>query len=160
MPLSRRSFLRSGTLTAFAAGCAFGPGRLAFGQNIHDTNPAVDFQIPYEATQNPVFYYTRQTFEPYVGGIFRGRAAGGGPVSLELLRATGYSPSAATRIMTKRARPTDSFSLTFRAARPLSELSTIHTLEHAALGKFDLFMTRAVEGRGRVLYEAVINHVV
>ena len=157
MPQSRRRFLRTGTLTAVAACCALVPGRLALGQDLTGTSPSLNSEIPFEATQSAVFYYTRQTFDPYVGGVFTGRGPGGRPVELTLLGVTTYNPSRGTRIMLCRARKADTFSLTFRAERPLSELSSVHTLEHAALGKFDLFMTRTITADG-VFYEAVISH--
>lgn len=157
-PQSRRSFLRSGTLAAIAAGCILSAPRLSFGQN--RTTPAADFQLPFEATQNPVYYYTQETFEPYVGGIFRGRG-GGRTVNLELVKVKGHpAPRSARALMRRPARATRGFTLVFRADGPLSEITTIHTLEHAALGRFDIFLTRRGEGEGgRIIYEAVFTHL-
>jgi hypothetical protein len=158
-PQSRRSFLRSGTLAALAAGCVLGTPHLAFGQDSKRTTPAADFEIPFEATQSPVFYYTQATFEPYVGGIFSGRGAGR-TVNLELLSVEGHRPSkGAGRMMRKAGRATRGFTLTFRADGPLSEITTIHRLEHAGLGRLDLFLTRRDSERGQILYEAVFNHL-
>ena len=159
MPQSRRSFLRSGTFAALAAGCALGAPHLVFGQDSRG-GAAADHQLPFEATQNPVFYYTQSTFEPYVGGIFSGRG-GGRTVNLELVRVSGHVPTRNAPKMARKASPaTRSFSLTFHADGPLSELSTIHTLEHAALGRFDLFLTRRGEDEaGRIIYEAVFTHL-
>jgi hypothetical protein len=154
-PQSRRSFLRTGTLAALAAGCVLNAPRLAFGQ---DATPAADFEIPFEATQSPLFYYTQATFEPYVGGIFRGRGAGR-TVNLELLSVTAHAQQRGTPpLMRKAGRATRGFTLTFRADGPLSEVTTIHPLEHAALGRFDLFLTRRDGERGQIFYEAVFNH--
>lgn len=159
-PQSRRSFLRSGTLAALAAGSVLSAPHLIFGQDSKRTPPAADFDIPFEATQNPVFYYTQATFEPYVGGIFRGRGAGR-VVNLELLSVEGHVPSkGAARLMRKAGRATRGFTLTFRADGPLSEITTIQRLDHAGLGRLDLFLTRRGEGeRGRIIYEAVFNHL-
>lgn len=155
MSLSRRIFLRTGTLSALAAGCALSPGVKSFARDPFRPSPAADAEIPYEATLNPVFHYTRETFEPYVGGLFRGSSS-----YLKLLRVSGYSPASGTRLTTERALPTDSFTLTFQAGRSLLERNSVYLLEHAALGKFSLFMTRYVDLRGQIFYEAVINHVV
>lgn len=160
MSVSRRRFLKTCALSALGAGGAVGLGPAAFGQDSARPNPALDFAVPFEAQQSPAFYYTRQTFEPYVGGVFRGFAADGGSVNLQLLRVTGYAPKAETRITTRRRRETDSFTLTFRAGRYLSGKADVHLLEHAALGRFRLFMTRYVNRRGQIFYEAVFNHVV
>lgn len=158
MPQSRRSFLRSGTFAALAAGCALGAPHLVFGQDSKGRGPAADHQIPVEATRNPIFYYTQSTFEPYVGGIFQGRG-GGRAVNLELVRVSGYVPSKRAPRMVRKAGPvTRSFSLTFVADGPLSDITTIQPLEHAALGRIDLFLTRRGEDEaGRIIYEAVFN---
>jgi len=158
MSPSRRRFLKTSVLSALAAGCTLGPGLHADGQDLVRSKPAVNFEIPYEAAQSPVFYYRRETFEPYIGGQFRGWL-NGGSVYLRLLSVKGYSPSAGTKLTTERAPSTRSFTLTFRAGRSLSRLTDVHRLEHPALGKFTLLMTRSVNVHGHVFYEAVINHI-
>jgi hypothetical protein len=77
---------------------------------------------------------------------------------LQLVAISGYAPPSGALRTIRAYRRTDCFSLLFRSTAPLSQLSSIHTLEHAALGKFDLFLTESV-GRGEYFYEAVINHV-
>jgi hypothetical protein len=176
MSPTRRTFVRTGVLAAVSAGFALSSVRLAFGQDSQESNPSLDFQIPYEAKLNPVFSYTKATFEPYVGGIFSARGVGGQKVSLTLvnirdpqstvtttrstsLRTTRVRTPVVVKITTKW-RPTDTFTLTFRASGPLSELSTIHQLEHAALGKFSLFLVHSQDAAGQNFYEAVISHTV
>lgn len=158
MLFSRRRFIKTGTLSAVAAGCALDPGLRAFGQESRRATSGLDFQIPFEAGRDPVFYYTRATFEPYVGGIFRGLVRGR-PVELKLLSVTSYAPSKKTRIATKPPRPTNTFTLTFQAARPLSTLTSVHNLQHAGLGKFSLLMTDYVNPDGQIFYEAVFNQL-
>jgi hypothetical protein len=156
MPLTRRRFLKAGTLSALAAGSALGPLQ-AFGLELPGTNPTHNFQLPSEAGLSPDLF-TRETFEPLVGGSFRG-ASDGRSASLKLLRVSGYDPSARTRLVTGATRATKSFTLTFRAGRSLSPKTSTHQLEHADLGKFSLFMTPYVSPRGHVYYEAVFNRV-
>lgn len=155
MPLTRRRFLKAGTLTALAAGSALDPLR-AFGLDLAG-NPTHNFQLPSEAGPSPALF-TRETFEPLVGNSFRG-ASDGRSASLKLLRVSGYDPAARTRLVTCATRPTKSFALTFRAGRSLSPKTSIHQLEHADLGEFSLFMTRYVNPNGHVYYEAVFSHV-
>ena len=153
MSVSRRRFIRSATVCALATGALLRTPLAAFGQAA-----ALDFPIPYEAATSPVFHYTRATFEPYLQGIF---VAGGGrsrTVELQLVAIRDYTTPSDARLITRAQRRTDCFSLLFRSAAPLSQLSSIHRLEHAALGEFDLFLTESV-GRGEYLYEAVINHL-
>jgi hypothetical protein len=156
---TRRTFLRTSVLAAISAGIALSPAPLAFGQDTKKQNPAQDFAIPYEAKLNPVFSYRKATFDPYVGGIFTARGAGGKKVELTLTAVRSPRPSKA-RALTAKERPTESFTLIFSASGPLSDLSSIHQLEHAALGKFSLFLVPFEDEKGQEFYEAVINHAV
>jgi hypothetical protein len=158
MAISRRSFLKSGTLTALAAGVAFNPNLLAFGQTrTQSTN--LGYQIPITAQQEPTYMFTRATFDPYVGGIFQAPNALGKMVNLTLVSATTNKPSAETKISTVKPRETDSFSLMFKAAGPLPEFTSIHNISHPSLGKFDLFLTPHSQEGGALMYEAVFNHI-
>ena len=154
MSVSRRSFIRSAAVCALATGALLRTPLAAFGQ----AGAAQDFAIPYEATTSPVFHFTQATFEPYLQGVFAAAGVGGRGVELQLVAIRGYAPPSGARLTTRAHRRTDCFSLLFRSAAPLSRLSSIHTLEHAALREFDLFLTESV-GRGGYFYEAVINHV-
>ena len=158
MAISRRFFLRSGALTALATGIALNTNARIFGQGgPPPTNPG--HQIPLSAQQQPSFMFTRATFDPYVGGIFQAPNALGQMVSLTLLSATTNKPADSTRISTRPARDTESFSLMFMAASPLPPFTSIHTISHPALGNFDLFLTPRPQEGGVMLYEAVFNHL-
>ena len=155
MSISRRFFLKSGTLTAIAAGVALNSQTLTFAQ----TGTSQGFQIPISAQQEPTYMFKKSTFDPYVGGIFQAPDARGRMVNLTLLSATANKPSASTKISTKPAIETDSFSLMFKAARALPEFTSIHHISHPSLGKFDLFLTPHPQSGGAMLYEAVFNHI-
>ena len=86
MSVTRRKFLRSGAITVLSAGLVFRPGAIAFGQDVKRPDAARGlYPIPQQAQRDPVFAYTRATFEPYVGGIFSTRGVGGGTVELTLV---------------------------------------------------------------------------
>lgn len=155
MPVTRRSFLKAGALTALSAGFLLHPAGRALAQT--SDKPSEDFRVPQEAKVDPTFYYKKATFDPYVNTTFRARARG---EVVELLLVKVTDTSAPARVaLTKKARPSESFVLLFRASDTLSGLTTIHTLDHDALGKFDLFLVRANGPEEReVYYEAVINH--
>ncbi len=165
MPISRRNFLRSGTLSVLSAGLVLKSGVIAFGQGTKRSNlsqitrSAVgDFQVPAEAAKNPIIYYKRTTFEPYVGGTFTSRDALGNIIPMTLVSVTGYAPARATRIMMANPRTADSFTLLFRSPSELPPFTTIYVVEHPVLGKFDLFLKRSGTD-GQVFYEAVVNHI-
>lgn len=159
MPVTRRSFLRSGATAALTTAIALKAAPLAFGQISSKPDTTRDPQIPYEAKQSPLFTFKRETFQPYVGGTFRVRA-GANAVDMKLTKVTGCDVSERGRKLTKKpAKQTDCFSLTFASDEALTDLTTIYDIEHAALGSFALFMTRSDGPRGTYFYEAVFNHV-
>jgi hypothetical protein len=157
MTVSRRTFLRSGAITVLLTTVALDSIPRAFGQQIHKSDPARDFQLPFEATQAPAFYFKRETFQPYINGIFK-LSAGANSVEATLVSVRDCTPSAKSSKVTKKSRPSDCFALEFRANGKLTDLTSIYDVEHAALGKFALFLTRR-DGPGRThFYEAVFNH--
>lgn len=158
MSVSRRKFIKSGALTALSAGLIFKAGESAFGQKRVPNRPISRFEVPYEAQQNPILYYNRATFEPYVGGTFIGRDARGRSVELKLVSVKEYKTNTETKITTGKTRMTDSFSLTFSASSSLPPFTSIHVIEHAVLGKFDLFLQRSGDN-SQILYQAVITHL-
>lgn len=170
MSLSRRSFMKSGAMAAVAAGFLLESPILTLAQDKIQSGPLLGyFQVPDEARQDPLFSYNRSTFEPYVGGIFTSRDARSRVIELKLVRVREYKPTPKGRFTTTRVTTTggtttrnpvqtDCFSLLFQASRDLPPFTSIYTIEHGALGKFDLFMVRSVN-RSQIFYEAVINHI-
>lgn len=157
MPVSRRSFLRSGAVTVLAAGFVAGAGVRALGQQGSRPDPRFDFQLPAEAQRSALYFFKRDTFEPYVGGVFTAHA-GAHSIEMTLTRVTDCTPTDKSMKVTKRARLSDCFSLTFSSKGTLTDLTTIYDVEHAALGTFPLFMTRRDLPDGTYVYEAVFNH--
>ena len=148
--------MKSGTLTAIAAGVALRTQRLTFAQTRVES---LGYQIPMTAQQEPTYMFTSATFKPYVGGVFQAPDARGRMVSMNLLSVTTYNPSASTKISSGPTRQTDCFSLMFKAARELPPLTSIHKVSHPSLGTFDLFLTPRPQDNGSPLYEAVFNHI-
>lgn len=159
MTVSRRSFLRSGAITVISTGVVLGTIPLALAQDGRRPAPTEDFQVPFEAKQAPAFYFSRETFQPYVGGVFTLRA-GARSVEATLLKVRDCTPNPDPKKRpTSKSRPTDCFALVFRAQGKLTDLTTIYDVEHAALGQFPLFLTRRDGPQGAHFYEAVFNHV-
>jgi hypothetical protein len=157
MTATRRSFLKSGAITVLMAGMALEMIPSVFAQSNQHPDPTKDFPVPFEAQQSPLFYFKRETFEPYVGGKFKVKA-GAKSVEMTLESVRDTTPSAqGCKISKKPARPSEGFALTFSSPEALTDLTTIYDVEHAALGKFPLFMTRRDGPGGTYLYEAVFN---
>jgi hypothetical protein len=147
----------SGATTVLTTAVALQLSTKVFAQIGAKPDPSRDFPIPQEALLSPSISFKRDTFEPYVGGIFRAHA---GPNSIEMTldKVRGLELSARGKGLTKKARPTVSFALIFSATGTLTDLTTIYDIEHGALGTFPAFLTRRDGPQGTYYYEAVFNH--
>jgi hypothetical protein len=170
MSIARRSFLKSATMTTLSAGLALGSANLIFGQQTKEgvtrqptkgggVSADGDFPIPIEAEQDALFSFRAATFRPYVGDIFQAPNSRGEMIELKLTRVRDYVMKPATRIATRKARQPESFSLSFSATERLPPFSSIHRVNHPALGEFDLFLTSHETEDGTFVYEAVFNHI-
>ncbi|HEX6718172.1 MAG TPA: hypothetical protein VF088_13730 [Pyrinomonadaceae bacterium] len=144
MSISRRRFIKAGAV--MSAALMLKPGTLILGRNSMSSHNS----------PNPDRYYSRETFEPYVGDVFRVRV-GKQMVSLQLVALENVSP-ASRGITTGKVAPTDCFSMRFHAASPLPPRARIHQLNHRKLGSFDLYMSQSKDG-GKFLQTAIVNHI-
>lgn len=162
MSVNRRSFLKSGTLSALTAAFGLIYAAPARGQGEANKAPGStpEAPVPFEAQQSPLFYFTRGTFQPYVGGVFVA-SAGGKSVSMTLIEVSNYTPKAWGTLLPGRVQPTNCFVLKFSATGrdKLTDLTSIYIIQHDALGEFPLFMTRRDGPDGTSIYEAVFNHL-
>src|SRR6201990_918142 len=109
MTATRRSFLKSGAITVLMAGMALEMIPSAFGQSNTHPDPTKDFPVPFEAQQSPLFYFKRETFEPYVGGTFKVKA-GAKTVEMTLESVRDTTPTTqGCKITKKPARPSEGF---------------------------------------------------
>lgn len=143
-------------MTVLLTGLALDSLPRAFGQQLHKPDPAHDFAVSFEAKQQQTFSFKRETFEPYLNGVFK-LSAGANSVEATLVSVRDCTPNPRQKT-TPKARQSDSFALVFRAGGKLTDLTTIYDVEHAALGKFPLFLTRRDGPHGQHFYEAVFNH--
>jgi hypothetical protein len=148
--MQRRTFLRDAFRSTLSVGILIAASRASFSQQ------GTSSGVPVEAQKDPVFSFVVSTFEPYVGDIFTTPNARGESIELKLIKVQKHEPK---NTVTKQARPTKSFSLQFKASDELPPFTSIYTISHPRLGKFDLFLTRRKTDDGDLYYEAVINHV-
>jgi hypothetical protein len=170
-------------MTTLSAGLALGGAQLVFGQkrrppgegstrpidgpvprplDTRKLKPIDTFgghQIPIQAQQDALFYFTQSTFDPYVGDIFQSPNARGQMVTLKLVNVSGYKASPTTKIATKKTKQPTSFTLTFKAESRLPQFTSIYKISHPALGEFDIFLTPSQAQDGTWVYEAVFNHL-
>ena len=155
MAISRRFFIKAGTLTAVSTSLFSGSVLRIFGQKRGRVEP----DIRVHGRKDLLFYSKRETFEPYVGSLFRVRGALGEALELKLDKVEGYKPNPRSVITTRTPRETESFVLVFSSPGQLPPFLNTHSLYHAALGKLDLFLVPRGTKDGLFIYEAVINHI-
>lgn len=157
MSFSRRSFLSGGLCSAVSVALFLAGSRIGLAQTpkreIVLAPPGSP--VPIEAQRDPVFFFTEETFKPYLNGIFQAPNARGEMIELRLIKVQRYMPSGR---LTSRTRESKAFSLTFKAADELPPFTSIHSIKHPALGEFDLFLTVRKSDDGDLYYEAIINH--
>jgi hypothetical protein len=155
MATPRRVFLKSAFMSVAAAGLVSQSTQFAFGQKNRLKDSEGNFQIPAQALGDPLFHFTRMTFEPYLGSDFRVTVGPYKTVNLTLVKVEDQRP----RVRKGMPRTEgESFLLLFEASGELSELQQTYVLQHEALGKFSLFLVNASEKGKGTFYAAVINH--
>ena len=155
MSTPRRDFLKSAFMSAAAVGLVSHSARFAFGQKNRLKDSQGYFQIPAEAAGDPLFHFTRATFDPYLKSEFGVTV---GPYRTVTLTLVGVEDRRAQARKGGTRTEGECFSLLFHASGKLSDLQQTYVVEHQALGKFSLFLVEAGERADGVYYSAVINH--
>jgi hypothetical protein len=153
MLLARRKFIVSSLLFTASAVLLSENAPSAFGRTL------VEDGLSDEVLRDPMYRFTKETFEPYVGGYFEALGARGEMVPMKLVKVASYEPQDETKLSTGGKVETESFSLLFNAEAPLPRFTSIHEVKHGALGEFNLFLTRQDSATREIFYEAVFNHV-
>ena len=149
MLISRRTFVRAGTLAALFAGVPLATVNV-LGQRIRrspDDNP-VD-----EAAQinNALSNYTKATFVSYINSVFLFRAVGvRRDIEVTLMQVSDMTA----------APGGECFSLLFRGGGGPALRQNTYTVEHPALGTFKLFLVPVgTDDNGAQGYLATINRL-
>src|SRR4030095_2417622 len=125
MLLARRKFVQTSLLFTATTFLFWENTKSGFAQSLLRDDKLSDAVL-----RDPVFRFTRKTFEPYVGGYFESPGARGKMVTLKLVSIDSYTPKTKTVV-------TDSFTLHFDADGELPLFISIYPIKHPALGSFD-----------------------
>lgn len=154
MTVSRRRFLRASSVLALSAALPLSLSTLASGQKRKAAQPGTDRPaVPLAAQRDPLYNYTRETFAPYVNSVFIVN-------SIPLAEITLIEVKETALVVDKRAARVpvgECFTLVFRGPDRTRFTQNTYTLEHAALGKFNLFITPTDRPGREQFYTAVIN---
>lgn len=154
MAISRRQFVKAGTMVGLSAALPLSAVGTAFGQQRKLEQPASDAsKKDLNITQN----LTKATFAAHLNSQFRVQAGDLEPANMELIKISDGLPTSGT-ISLETSRQ-DCFSVIFRGSRdrPLSQ--NTYQVEHSEIGRFDLFIVPAGEDENGKRYEAVFNHL-
>jgi hypothetical protein len=147
MVVSRRSFLKRGSLVLLATGISLGSADRIFA---HDT----DFKYEPVQDDDPApFNYSKATFEPYVGNVFRiFYPDSSNAVTTTLVSVTDIGP-----VPDKKDKARECFMLKFRGTETLPQ--NTYWIEHAQLGRFQLFLVPGGKNKQGTYHQAVINRL-
>jgi hypothetical protein len=157
MNLSRRNFLRAGSVSALLAGMSLSPAKMIFGQQKNAPAGKGAFAIPYEAKTDAAFYFNHETFVPYVNSTFRLSLGKAISFDATLVEVFDYQAQARTRKV--KTHEGECFALTFRAGERDTVSQGTYKFAHPALGRFSLFIVPGASSAQGTTYEAVINHL-
>ena len=156
MVVSRRDFMKRGTLVVLATGVSSSVTDLAFGQQTDSgrSDSGQGFPIPYESRLDPLNYFTKATFEANLNTVFRINAGASNAVGLKLIEVSDIGP-----VPDQTVAGRECFVLRFSGPlnQPLPQRT--YLLEHDALGSFDLFIVPGKKDKKGQYYHAVINRL-
>jgi hypothetical protein len=155
MSISRRRFLRAGSVAALAAAVPLKGALRVAGQGIRknlDGNPSD--RLPGDIANSPLSYYTKAAFSAYLNSTFLVQAlAGTIEVTLTQVRDT-----ASGRVASQAGQ--ESFSLLFQSRGNSALGQGTYGIEHAALGSFALFLVPGgPDANGGQSYVAIVNRL-
>ena len=153
MVVSRRSFIKRGSLLVLAGGVCLGSADRIFGHNsaIENGGPTQEESLAF-ADETAPFNYTKATFTPYVGTIFLIYSASSKSFTTTLIDVSDIGPIPDTTVGGREC-----FALKFRGSQTV--LQNTYRIEHQVLGQFELFLVPAGKDKKGVYCKAVINRL-
>lgn len=149
MVVSRRRFMKRASLLLLTAGVSLGSADRIFGR---DTDFEYHCDLPLTG-DTPPFNYAKATFLPHVGTIFRIYY----PDLSKALTTTLVEVSDIGPVPDKKETGRECFVLKFRGSEAVSQ--NTYLIEHATLGRFNLFLVPAGKNKQGIYCQAVINRL-
>lgn len=154
MPISRRNFIRIGSISAaLVAGNFLGSESGVFAQ----TKIFRAGNLPSEIYSDALFSYHAETFGKHIGSSFD-LFTDGFAESAVLTEIKENPLSNGKKLKKRQIESSENFTLSFRISKPDAPQAT-YTVIHRELGQFDLLLVPAKNDRGEFLLDAVINRL-
>lgn len=152
MVVSRRGFMKQGSLLVVAAAASFSSAERVLGLDKDAEHlRATQDSLPKPGKPAPLSL-TKATFAPYVNTVFRIY-----PDTSKTLRTTLLSVGDIGPVPDKNVSGRECFVLKFRGSEPLAQ--NTYWIEHDALGRFELFLVPTGKSKKGRYYHAVINRL-
>lgn len=152
MVVSRRGFMKQGSLLILAAGTSVAGAQSVLGRDSIAGNLIPQEGLPTTKAGASTLEFTKATFEPLLDSVFRIY-----PDSTTAVKTTLVSVADIGPIPDKKVPGRECFVIKFKGTRPLAQ--DRYKLEHEKLGKFELFLVPAGRNRKGFYYQAVINRL-
>ena len=152
MAVSRRKFLRAGTMVGLSAVIPLNSVTRVLAQQA-----GVDglFKVPAESQTDEGL--TEENFSRYLNTRFLIYTSPLTGVNLELIEVKRWEPSSSAK--SAAAAKLDSFSVLFRGPRKSSLESRTYRVSHDQMGTFELFISPVNDRKKERLYQAVFNRL-
>jgi hypothetical protein len=156
MNIPRRSFIKAGIVAAVCAGIPLKEHLVTGQQQGGRRQPEGYFPIPVEVQNDPINYYTRATFAPYVKSTFKFHLGGTSWRPVTLTEVKDLCPKTGKEPVTTLG---ECFSLVFMGMPKHTLPQKTYTVYHPALGKFSLFIVPVGKDKRwkTEYYQAIIN---
>jgi hypothetical protein len=156
MPISRRIFLRTGSLVVLGAAAHSTLAKVGIVRKASGPAGATSgFRVPAASMSDPLAYYTKSTFMAHLNSNFRLRGGGSSGSDVTLVKVVDFMP--APKKVTAQADNRECFSLVFSGVTPLPQ--DTYTVEHPSLGTFKLLLVPSGRPGGVPQWDAVINRL-
>jgi uncharacterized protein DUF6916 len=153
MVVSRRGFMKRGSLLVLAAGVSLSSADRIFGRDTDLGYPgSTQDDLPPKGNKPAPFNFTKATFAPYVDTVFRIYPDSSKAVKTILVSVGDIGP-----VPDKKRDGRECFVLRFRGTETLRQ--NTYEIEHELLGRFKLFLVPAGKNKKSVYYQAVINRL-
>ena len=153
MAVSRRGFMKQGSLLAVAAAASLASVERVLGlDNSIEPSGVTQDNLLAKSGQPAPLSLTKATFTPYVNTVFRIY-----PDTSKILKTTLVSVADIGPVPDENVPGRECFVLNFRGSEPLRQ--NTYRIEHDVLGSFDLFLVPSGKNKKGRYYQAVINRL-
>lgn len=157
MPISRRIFLRAGTMVVLGAAAQSKLAKVVVGQKSSGgrVETVTGFRVPAASMDDPLTYYTKSTFLAHLNSKFLLRQGDSSSSVVTLVEVVDFAPTQLK--VAAQVGNRECFSLVFSGVKQLPQ--DTYTVEHGALGTFKLLLVPSGKPGGVWQWDAVINRL-